>query len=45
MAKAAVYLYTDTETQKHGYQTGLETPVVRALTDEYWFLKGFQGLS
>jgi len=35
MAKAAAYSYTDTETQKHGYRTGLETPVVHALTDEY----------
>lgn len=35
MAKAANYLGTDAEAQKRRFQTGLETPVVCALTDEY----------
>ena len=34
-AKAAIYFNTDTEAQKHRDQTGLETLVVYALTDEY----------
>jgi hypothetical protein len=34
-AKAAFYDNTDVLAQKLGDQTGLETPVVQALTDEY----------
>ena len=33
-AKAAIYFNTDAEAQKHRDQTGLETLVVYALTDE-----------
>ena len=35
MAKAAIWPNTDTETRKRGDQTGLDTPVVLALNDEY----------
>lgn len=35
MAEAAAHFYTDVETQKRRYRTGLETLVVYALTDEY----------
>lgn len=34
MAQAAQHAYTDVEAQKRRYQTGLETLVVYALTDE-----------
>ena len=29
---------TDAEVRKHGYQTGLETPVVHAVNDECYIL-------
>ena len=35
MAKAAFWTATDTEERKPGEQTGLDTPVVLALNDEY----------
>ena len=35
MAKAAYWAYTDAEERKRGEQTGLETLVVHAVTDEY----------
>ena len=35
MAKAASWTNTDTEERKPGEQTGLDTPVVLALNDEY----------
>ena len=35
MAKAAFWTVTDTEERKPGEQTGLDTPVVLALNDEY----------
>lgn len=34
-AKAAFYNGADAQVQKRGERTGLETPVVHALTDEY----------
>ena len=36
MAKAAIWPNTDTETQKRGDQTGLDTLVVHAVNDENW---------
>ena len=35
MAKAAYWTETDTEARKRGEQTGLDTPVVHAVNDEY----------
>ncbi len=35
MAKAASWTITDAEARKLGEQTGLDTPVVLALSDEY----------
>ena len=35
MAKAALWVTTDAETRKLGEQTGLDTPVVLALNEEY----------
>ena len=35
MAKAAFWTETDAEARKPGEQTGLDTPVVLALNDEY----------
>ena len=35
MAKAAHWTTTDAEARKPGEQTGLDTPVVLALNDEY----------
>ncbi len=35
MAKAASWTITDAEARKLGEQTGLDTPVVLALNDEY----------
>ena len=35
MAKAAFWSETDTEMRKPGEQTGLDTPVVLAVNDEY----------
>ena len=36
MAKATIWANTDTETRKHGEQTGLDTLVVHAVNDENW---------
>ena len=36
MAKAAIWLYIDTEARKRGDQTGLDTLVVHAVNDECW---------
>ena len=36
MAKAASWLVPDSETRKHGEQTGLETLVVHAINDVNW---------
>ena len=41
MAKAAIWLYIDTEARKHGDQTGLDTLVVHAVNDECWLLEEF----
>ena len=35
MAKAAIWRIPDAEVRKLGEQTGLDTPVVLALNDEY----------
>ena len=35
MAKAASWLDIDAEVRKRGEQTGLDTPVVHAVNDEY----------
>ena len=35
MAKAARWGYSDAEVRKRGEQTGLDTPVVHAVNDEY----------
>ena len=35
MAKAAFWTVTDTEARKPGERTGLDTPVVLAVNDEY----------
>ena len=39
MAKAAIWSSTDTETRKHGDQTGLDTLVVHAVNDGYLVLE------
>ena len=39
--KTTIYSITDTEVQKHEEQTGLDTLVVHAVTDEYWLLEIF----
>ena len=36
MAKAAYWGITDAEARKPGWRTGLDTPVVLAVNDEYW---------
>ncbi len=36
MAKAASWTDTDAEARKPGERTGLDTPVVLAVNDEYW---------
>jgi hypothetical protein len=33
MAKAACWVFSDTEMRKRGEQTGLDTPVVHAVND------------
>ena len=35
MAKASLWTFPDAEARKPGEQTGLDTPVVLALNDEY----------
>ena len=35
MAKAMCWIFSDAEARKLGEQTGLDTPVVLALNDEY----------
>ncbi len=35
MAKAARWGYSDAEVRKRGERTGLDTPVVHAVNDEY----------
>ena len=35
MAKAATWVNTDAHVRKRGEQTGLDTPVVHAVNDEY----------
>ena len=35
MAKATFWSITDAEARKRGEQTGLDTPVVHAVNDEY----------
>ncbi len=35
MAKAARWGHSDAEVRKHGERTGLDTPVVHAVNDEY----------
>ena len=37
--KTTIYKITDTDIQKHEEQTGLDTLVVHAVTDEYWLLE------
>ena len=39
MAKAAIWPNTDTETRKHGDQTGLDTLVVHAINDDHLVLE------
>ena len=41
MAKAASWDITDAQARKRGEQTGLDTLVVHALNDVYWFLGFF----
>ncbi len=36
MAKAAHWGFSDAEARKLGERTGLDTPVVLAVNDEYW---------
>ena len=36
MANAASWLTPDAELRKRGERTGLDTPVVHAVNDEYW---------
>jgi hypothetical protein len=36
VAKAAVWLYTDTKARRRGEQTGLDTLVVHAVNDVNW---------
>lgn len=44
--KTTIYNITDTDIQKREEQTGLDTLVVHAVTDEYWFLEiNFRKLS
>lgn len=47
MAKATIHFRTDVDVRRHGYQMGLETPVVHADNDECWvvalvFVFGFK---
>jgi hypothetical protein len=35
VAKAAYWVFTDTDARKRGEQTGLDTLVVHAVNDEY----------
>ncbi len=37
--KTTIYIITDTEARKREEQTGLDTLVVHAVTDEYWLLE------
>ena len=37
--KTTIYSITDTDVQKREEQTGLDTLVVHAVTDEYWLLE------
>ena len=37
--KTTDYIKTDAEAQKHGYQTGLDTLVVHAVTNGDWVIK------
>jgi len=37
--KTTIYNITDADIQKREEQTGLDTLVVHAVTDEYWFLE------
>ena len=39
--KTTIYDNTDTVVQKREEQTGLDTLVVHAVTDEYWLLEFF----
>ena len=39
MVKTTIYIITDADTQKREEQTGLDTLVVHAVTDEYWLLE------
>ena len=41
MVKTTIYIITDAEIQKREEQTGLDTLVVHAVTDEYWLLEIF----
>lgn len=38
MAKATIHFRTDVDVRRHGYQMGLETPVVHADNDECWIV-------
>ena len=40
VAKAAHWVSTDAEARKPGERTGLDTPVVLAVNDEYWARDG-----
>ena len=42
IAKAIIWVYTDTEKRKLGERTGLETPVVHAVNDECSYLEFFR---
>lgn len=42
MAKAIIWVYTDTEKRKLGQRTGLDTPVVHAVNDECSYLENFR---
>ena len=42
MAKAGLWASPDAEARKRGEQTGLDTPVVHAVNDEYWVLGGLE---
>ena len=39
--KTTIYNITDTDVRKREEQTGLDTLVVHAVTDEYWLLEIF----
>ena len=39
MVKTTIYIITDAEIRKREEQTGLDTLVVHAVTDEYWLLE------